>query len=132
MKQRNRFASYFIGILIGILCVYFIFGGGSDNKPWLPNDMVLYRLQESLVIDAQASCLMECHHFTEEDLKKLLESGDVAFDESQTKGDDKTYILRSANSRNEMIRFEFACGRDQAFMEKATVDGGDRVCDCNY
>ncbi|NNE54830.1 MAG: hypothetical protein HKN32_02335 [Flavobacteriales bacterium] len=93
MKFQSRLNRYLIGLAIGFLLVAFIFRG-RDWGAWLPNAQVLKTVQEFYSEPSQEFfCLMECHNVSMNDMKGLMQDGDVAFGDSQTKGKEKEYII---------------------------------------
>ncbi len=132
MDQRKRFGFYIFGIGIGIVSVYFLFFGGPSTRPWTPNDMVLFRLKETLHLDDKANCRMKCVHFGHKDLAVLLEIGNVEFNRSQTEGDLKSYVVLASNKAKRKVRFTFECGPSVASISKVEfAEGAPASCPCD-
>jgi hypothetical protein len=61
---------------------------------WLPNNRVLIFIEETYTgADSMGECQARCLGIELEGIEKRLVEADVMFDQSETKGEKKTYIL---------------------------------------
>ena len=130
MKQTKRIQFFIFGALISIASCYFIFAGDGTRR-WSPNDMVLYRLQETFKTDAHSKCLLQCHSIDEETLKNIWFDGDVIFSESQTKGEEKTYVVIAENLKAQEVRLTFDCYLEESKLVSAKPIEHNVTCNCN-
>jgi len=85
MTFWKRLRTYLIGVGLGLLIVYFIFGD-RDLSSWTPQRRVLTTIDSSEVsISERAKCQLACLNMQEEDWKKVQHEAEVNFSESNTK-----------------------------------------------
>ena len=80
--KRLRF--FGIGVAIGLVLVYFMFGKRDIRCSYFPNSRVLNDLrQKELVFSPTALCQKECLALDSLDIKQLFAAGSIQFDESE-------------------------------------------------
>lgn len=83
MTTGHRIRLYFFGFLIGCVMVYFILLRGRDRSYWLPESRVKEQLQKGkLFFTEHAQCRMKCRNISEDEVKEILQNGNVNFSES--------------------------------------------------
>lgn len=85
MTFWKRLRTYLIGVGLGLLIVYFIFGD-RDLNSWTPQSRILTAIDSSeLSISERAKCQLACLKMQDEDWKKVQQEAKVNFSESNTK-----------------------------------------------
>jgi len=81
----KRIRYYLIGVILGTLVVYFMFGSRTDiGCDYFPNARVLKNLRtKPLVISDVADCQKSCLNLDSTDIKMLFAAGVVNFSESE-------------------------------------------------
>ncbi|RMG81707.1 MAG: hypothetical protein D6707_04380, partial [Bacteroidetes bacterium] len=113
----RRFFFFGIGVALGVWLVYFflIKNNPRDITGWLPNKRVLQMLSEdSLIIPNAVKCKLSCLQLSYEQIKKVLLSGEVDFNESSPRDTPKRYIVKDANQN----KFEFLSYQDSTVLSK--------------
>jgi len=134
MNFRQRLLRYLIGMALGLGLVFVFFGPRGCGK-WLPGRQVKKWIKENnqnIEISPKATCLMKCQGLNVDDVIYTLgEEGKVLFNESQTKGYPKTYIIRAEKPEDMTYKVGFTLREDSssvvAFTEKV---GQLEKCNC--
>lgn len=137
MNFSQRLIRYLIGMGIGLALVFVIFGPRGCGK-WLPGNQVKKWIRENnanIEISEEANCQMNCQELLTDDiLYTLSEDGDgkVLFEESQTKGYPKTYVIQSNRGDSVAFKFGFVLRQDSS----SVVSFAERIdkpfnCDCS-
>lgn len=116
---------------MGIGCVYFLFFAGQEGAAIWPNDRVLLRLEKTLRSTDFSKCMFECHDFSGDDLKNMLENGDVEFSRSETTGEHKKYLVLATNSKGDELEMIFSCRGEISHLlsiENVSAKKGDCGC----
>ena len=114
MTFWRRLRTYLIGVGLGLLIVYFIFGDRELNS-WTPQKRVLTAIDSSEVtISERAKCQLNCLEILADDWKKVQENASVDFSESNTKKKPcPVYKLESDYLENEFILMWEVCEKDE-------------------
>jgi len=104
MNFVQRLKRFMIGVSIGVLLSLFFFSDKMNVfTSWTPSNRVKARVLESYRVDAtQSACLLDCHQLDWDSLMVLVESTDVEFGQSITKGDPKEYQLTNEDFAMDM------------------------------
>lgn len=108
MKFGRRLRLYIFGVLIGSVLVFFFFEGRLKSLTnWMPNNRVLYRLQESpSTISDKALCQLNCFDLDTSAVRIIKTTGDVDFTNSQTKSEPMVYLIEETIN-SDLIQMEF-------------------------
>jgi hypothetical protein len=92
----RRFIFYFVGVALGLIAVIFFFGDRSYRFPYMPNDRVLFHLQEHpMVWSDKASCQWEILEGDSLLMDGFLWKGDVDFGRSKVRNVEfRTYVVQ--------------------------------------
>jgi len=103
--MARRLRVYFLGFLIGIVLVIFLYGDKYDIiVGWTPEKRVLKRLKlTEKVISDSMQCILDCNNFFKRDWELLFAKGDVSFAEART----KPYPIYSVSIKNDSINLRF-------------------------
>lgn len=95
MAFLRKLFFFLIGVGLGSLMVYFLFGNRDIQCSYFPNDRVLYDLRKkNLVIEEPILQELESLQLDTSDISALLRNGKVDFKQSNTKVDScKTYWI---------------------------------------
>lgn len=95
MNFSQRLTRYLVGIFIGVLVSFAIFGKRSCTG-WLPGNRVKETVfEKNIRLDDEAKCHMECYGLTRDEVLDLIRAGDVVFAESDTKSEVKEYLIEA-------------------------------------
>ena len=103
--MARRLRVYFLGFIIGIVLVVFLYGDKYDIiVGWTPEKRVLKRLKltERIISDSM-QCILDCNNFVKEDWDVLLKKGDVSFAEARK----KPFPIYSVSIKNDSINLRF-------------------------
>ena len=77
----GRLKYYLIGVGLGVVAVYFMFGNRDFQCSYFPNDRVLNDLRsKEMVFSDQAACAQACLALDSNDIDHLLTAGQVDFE----------------------------------------------------
>lgn len=94
MNFKQRFSRYFIGIIIGVMLSFVIFGKRSCGK-WLPDSRVRQTIAEkTLRFTPEVLCMMDCHGFSEKEVELLTLEGNVVYNNSEPRATPQRYYLK--------------------------------------
>ena len=89
MSFGRRIRLFIFGTLLGSLVVWGFLFRGRSFPAWTPEGRVLEALQGNPIkISANARCLLDCNHITDEEILAVLADGDVLFSQSDIRGKD--------------------------------------------
>ena len=130
MTFWKRLRSYFVGVGLGLIIVYFFFGDRDLNN-WTPQSRVLNGIDSAEVnISKRAACQLKCLGLKDEDLKEIKAVARVNFSESNTqKKPCPVYRLESRWNESDYLLIYELCEKD----EKAELIGLNqigKVCEC--
>ena len=120
---------------IGLALVFTIFGPRGCGK-WLPGNQVKKWIRENnanIEVSTLANCQMKCQGLEMDDILITLDEesdSDILFEESQTKGYPKTYVIQS--SRGDEVEFKFGFTlREDSSSVVATAQRLDKLIECD-
>lgn len=94
MNFKQRLSRYLVGIFIGVLLSFVLFGQRSCGK-WLPDARVLNTISEQpLRTTADVDCYMKCYALSKADLEKLAAEGNVVYSKSAPRETPQRYYLQ--------------------------------------
>lgn len=131
MKFWRRLRFYGIGLAIGTILTFIIFGNRGCS--WLPENRVLKRVAtSSMEITGDALCRAECMGLHPDDLYKALSSEEmeVYFSESDTKAENKHYILKGDHKGDE-LEIGVLLIDTLARVDEVALSGFSGDCDCS-
>lgn len=105
MTFTQRFSRYLIGIFIGVLLSFVLFGQRSCTS-WMPSNRVRAIITEKpLRLTDEARCLFECYGLPAGWAHSLTEEGNVAYGKSFPRETPQRYFLeeRGRNARGLMV-----------------------------
>ncbi len=105
MNFKGRLKSYLIGVLLGMIMVFFLCKDKTDLfTSWLPQNRVLLQLTESQwQISEKAQCALSCVGTDTVQLRKDLVDSEVDFGNSDVKNEKKVYTIVPKNNPNKRI-----------------------------
>jgi len=105
MKKSRRYLLFGFGIALGCMLVYFTLIKGKNRAYWLPSNRVKEMILTSKITYAdQVKCLMDCKNISESGMTELIRSGDVNFQESDTRKTPPSYMIDGTLAENKKIR----------------------------
>ncbi len=121
MTLARRIKLYLIGILIGGLGAYAIFGDRLVNSAWTPEEKVKQRLRSTL-LQASPSAEKALHSRSWDlgDVRKAMGSADIDFGETVRSGDSIYYAVE-AEVRGEEVNMVIVGLRDFDTDSTATL-----------
>jgi hypothetical protein len=120
-KLKNRLKYFGIGLGIGCILVYFMFG--NRGCAWFPGNRVKNMIGEKeIFIGDSVLDVMTCEGLSNDDIYGLLkEEGDVEFSLSQTDTKPKLYVISGVkNEKDFSAKFALHEG-EEAFAEVISV-----------
>ncbi len=132
MAFLKRLKFYLIGVGIGSLIVFGMFGGRDDiSCSYFPEARTLKNIGEKeLAASEKANCQYACAGYDSTVIKDLLISGDVDFGKSETKKSSCNvyYISAESNGKNVVAYFENCDSTATILKFDLPVT---MMCDCN-
>jgi len=131
MKFTKRLRLYLTGFLMGSLLVVFFFNDRlSVLTSWLPNNRVLFQIENTLTgTTDRAKCQMDCFQVDTVMINYAFEEGDVQFGMSETHADPKVYVVDS-RYRDRLIRLSFETADSSATLTEVVLPFETVECDC--
>lgn len=131
MKFTRRLRLYLTGFLLGsILVVFFFRERLSVLTSWLPNNRVLFRIENTLSgTTDQAKCQMDCFQVDSAMIHYAFEEGDVQFGMSETHADPKIYII-DTRYEDRLVRMSFETADSSATLTEVQLPFENVGCDC--
>ena len=133
MAFLKRLKYYLIGVGIGSLMVFGIFGGREDIKcSYFPEARTLKNIGEKELLSTNlASCQFNCAGYDSIAIGNLLKAGDVDFAKSQTEQKDscKVYYISSEFNGKPIVAYFQNCDSTATILKfdlPVTLS-----CDCN-
>lgn len=130
MSIWRRFRLFFIGVGLGSLMVYVMFGD-RDLTTWTPQSRVIAAIDSAEVsIDDRANCQLECLGFTIEKVDRLTKKADVDFGNSNVKHEPcPIYRLKTKDEGKAVEMIWEVCERaNTAKLMGITKVGVDCAC----
>jgi hypothetical protein len=119
MKFFQRFAYYFIGLIMGLFFVSMVFSGKDTRCNYFPNARVLNDLRNKpFNYSTKASEILSQSWVDTTDIKNTLQYGDVDFDQSNiVVGKGKKYVIEGKTVKNQEIILKVINYSDKAVLE---------------
>ena len=119
MKFFQRFAYYFVGLIMGLFFVSMVFSGKDTRCNYFPNARVLNDLStKPFNLSTEANKKLNEKWVTLTDIKNTLKYGDVDFDKSNIKfASGKIYIVEGKTTNNVQITLEFINYPDKVVLK---------------
>jgi hypothetical protein len=119
---------------MGCMVVYFLLIRGKDFGFWLPDRRIHEQLQShSLVYTHHAECRMKCRQISENEVKQILQNGEVNFRKSNTRGKPcPSYALEGKTSDGQHVRIVFAaCDSITKVITAIDLYAKNDTCQCD-
>ncbi len=131
MKFTKRLRLYLTGFFLGsLLVVFFFYDRLSVLTSWLPNNRVLFRIENTLMgTTEQAKCQMECFQVDTAMINYAFEEGDVQFGMSETHADPKVYVI-DTRYEDRLVRLSFETADSSATLTEVVLPFETVECDC--
>lgn len=127
----KRLFLYFIGFFFGCVLVYFMFFKGKD-RGFFPSAIVIDTLKSrELLIEEKAGCRLACYRISEDNLKDLMEDGDVKFSESSPREEPKKYVVEIESPEGDEVKLLFELTGSNAKIISVTPPPGKPGCTCD-
>lgn len=127
MTFTQRFTRYLIGIFIGVLLSFVLFGQRSCTN-WMPSNRVRAMITEKpLRYSDQARCLIECYGLPAGWATSLTQEGNVAYSKSFPRETPQRYYLETAGRNASGLMVEL---RDSAAVVTAVHVPDAPECAC--
>jgi hypothetical protein len=122
MKFFQRFAYYFVGLIMGLFFVSMVFSGKDTRCNYFPNARVLNDLRNKpFNYSPKATAILAQPWIDTTDIRNCLQFGDVDFDQSNiTVGKGKKYIIEGKTVKNQEITLTITNYSDKAVLEDIT------------
>lgn len=126
MNFNQRLLRYLIGVMIGLLIVYALFGDRNWTG-WTPGNRVLKELREgSLHKSERAQCQMDCLGISDAAVKTMLTTGKVSFSESNARSTPRVYVVK-----NDLLQMTFELSDSSAHLISARLLDNPNGCPCS-
>jgi len=131
MKFTRRLRLYLTGFLLGSLLVVFFFNDRlSVLTSWLPNNRVLFRIENTMSGTTDlAKCQMICLQVDTALVSYAFEEGDVQFGMSETHEEPKIYII-DTRYEDRLVRLSFETADSSAVLSRVELPFEQVSCDC--
>ncbi|MFT7613356.1 MAG: hypothetical protein ACI9J3_002329 [Parvicellaceae bacterium] len=124
MKIGRRLRVYMVGVGMGLMAAYFMFGTRSCD--WTPGNRVINLIEHSQIsISDFKACEMKCYGLTKTDLFHVINDGEVSFSESKTGGDLKEYLVS-----NGKVTVMFHLDMRDSTVQVGKFVGFSAPCEC--
>lgn len=119
MKFFQRFAYYFIGLIMGLFFVSMVFSGKDTRCNYFPNARVLNDLRNKpFNYSPKATQILAQPWIDTTDIRNTLQYGDVDFDKSNIAvGKGKKYVIEGKTVKNQEIILTITNYSDKAVLE---------------
>ncbi|MDZ4823003.1 MAG: hypothetical protein SH856_06050 [Flavobacteriales bacterium] len=106
MTFKQRLLRYLIGVGIGLIIVWVMFGD-REWLGWTPKNRVLKMIRAAeLTVSEKAQCQLDCMAMKDADIKKFLENASVNFSKSNPHKEPKTYLLEGDEENTLRMTFD--------------------------
>ena len=130
MTFWRRFRTYLIGVGLGCLIVYVIFGD-RDLNTWTPEKRIMTTIDSSIVsISSRAACQLKCLGLEDKKWVEIQQSSNVNFSESNTqKNPCPVYRLEYISDKDDYTMMWEVCENDER-VEMLSVTKEGKSCNC--
>jgi hypothetical protein len=131
MRFTKRLRLYLTGFFLGsLLVVFFFYDRLSVLTSWLPNNRVLFRIENTLGgITDHAKCQMDCFQVDTVMINYAFEEGDVQFGMSETHADPKVYVI-DTRYEDRLVRLSFETADSSAMLTEVVLPFETVDCNC--
>ena len=126
MKFVHRLAYYGLGLFFGIVILIFFLGGKKTSCDYSPNARTLKNIRiKERKFSSEAFAFFEQNNIDTLNVSKILENGDVDFNQSDTDAEPcNIYIISGeADSRNLLLQIQ-NCD-ETATIQKVSIKKGE-------
>jgi hypothetical protein len=119
MKFVHRLGYYLVGLLVGILFLFFFFKNKRTEFCYMPNCRVLKNIRSKpLTFSKEVKAKFDAQTFVLDDVKHCTENGEVNFSQSNKpyKGGGKIYTIEGQSTTGEDIVVEVVNFDDKALL----------------
>ena len=122
MKFFQRFAYYFVGLIMGLFFVSMVFSGKDTRCNYFPNARVLNDLRNKpFNYSPKATQILAQPWIDTTDIRNTLQFGDVDFDKSNIAvGKGKKYVIEGKTKKNQEIIIKVINYENKAVLEDIT------------
>jgi hypothetical protein len=119
MKFFQRFAYYFVGLIMGLFFISMVFSGKDTRCNYFPNARVLNDLRNKpFNYSPKSTQILAQPWIDTSDIKNTLQFGDVDFDQSNVAvGKGKKYVIEGKTLKNQEITLIITNYSDKAVLE---------------
>ena len=130
MTFWRRFRTYLIGVGLGLLIVYVMFGDRELNT-WTPENRIMTTIDSSTVsISARAVCQLKCLGLEDKKWVEIQHASDINFSESNAqKKPCPVYRLENKFDKGEYTMIWEVCENEER-VEMLSVSKEGKSCDC--
>jgi len=116
---------------MGSLLVVFFFNDRlSVLTSWLPNNRVLFRIENTLTgTSDHAKCQMDCFQVDTVMINHAFEEGDVQFGMSKTRATPQVYIV-DTRYEDRLVRLSFETADSSATLTEVVLPFESLECNC--
>lgn len=131
MKFTRRLRLYLTGFFLGSLLVVFFFNDRlSVLTSWLPNNRVLFRIENTYSGSTDlAKCQMDCYQIDSAMVNYSFEEGDVDFGLSETRATPQVYVVET-RYEDRLIRLSFETADSTAVLKVVELPFEKVYCNC--
>lgn len=127
MNFTQRFQRFLVGIFIGVILSFFLFGNRNCNK-WLPSERVRFMINEKVLrVDANADCLRACYKLDSDWITRTVDAGIVDYGRSEQRQVPQRYFLEDPDDSDSGLMVEL---RDSASVVINVTIPNAPECDC--
>lgn len=119
MKFVHRLGYYLVGLLVGVLFLFFFFKNKRTEFCYMPNCRVLKNIRSKpLTFSKEVKAKFDAKTFVLEDVKHCTENGNVDFGKSNKPydGGGKLYVIEGQSTKGEDIVVEVANFEEKALL----------------
>ncbi|WGK94182.1 MULTISPECIES: DUF4258 domain-containing protein [Flavobacterium] len=119
MKFFQRFAYYFVGLIMGLFFVSMVFSGKDTRCNYFPNARVLNDLRNKpFNYSPKATQILAQPWIDTTDIRNTLQYGDIDFDQSNIAvGKGKKYVIEGKTVKNQEIILTITNYSDKVVLE---------------
>ena len=130
MTFWRRFRTYLIGVGLGLLIVYVIFGDRELNT-WTPEKRIMTTIDSSTVsISLRAECQLKCLGLEDKKWVEIQQASDINFSESNAqKKPCPVYRLENKSETAEFTMMWEVCENEER-VELLSMTEKGKNCDC--
>lgn len=126
----HRLKIYLIGVGLGLLIVYVVFGDRELNT-WTPQKRILTAIDSSEVsFSDRAVCMMQCLNLQENEWKEIQKTAEVDFSESATRSKPCPIYRLNANYRGKDFLLIWEVCEKKGKVKMLNLIEKGRNCDC--